>query len=134
MKGQSTSQTELGDPTTTADYQLCVYDGSGLLLEARVPAGAEKWSALGAKGYKYSGGGGGAQGVTKLLLGAGSDNNARAVLKGKGDNLPDPTLGVLPPPVTVQLHNEDGGLCVEAVYNEADVIENDAVQFKGKVP
>jgi polyhydroxybutyrate depolymerase len=134
LKGQATSQPELGDPTTTADYDLCVYDAGGLLFEARVPADAAKWSALGGKGYKYSDGGGSAQGVTKLLLGASTENNAKVVLKGKGANLPDPTLGSLPLPVTVQLQNEDSGLCLEAVYDAAHVIENGALQFKGKVP
>jgi cysteine-rich repeat protein len=38
VKGQPTSQTELSDPTATADYTLCVYDANGIVTSATVPA------------------------------------------------------------------------------------------------
>ena len=47
-------------------------------------------------------------------------------------NLPDPTLGNIPAPVTAQLVNSDTAVCWEAVYDASDVIKNQADQFKAK--
>jgi hypothetical protein len=40
LKGVATSQMEFADPTATTDYALCLYDGSGLLAQTVVSAGA----------------------------------------------------------------------------------------------
>jgi hypothetical protein len=55
-------------------------------------------------------------------------------IQGKGVNLPDPTLGDLPLPVTAQLVNGETSACFEAVYDNAEVTKNDSGQFKAKAP
>jgi hypothetical protein len=134
VNGQATSEGELGDPTTTASYALCAYDGSGFLLGAKIPPSAAHWSALGSTGYKYSDTTGSADGIDKVLLKGSTQNNAKAVLKGKGSNVPVVTLGNLPLPVTVQLHNQVSGLCLEGVYTSGGVTKNTGSQFKAKAP
>ena len=66
---------------------------------------------------------------TQVLLKEGIDGKAKILVKGKGVNLPLPTLP-LTQPVTVQLRSRDGG-CWEAVYG-APATKNDATQFKDK--
>ncbi len=133
VRGQATSQ-EFGDPTATAAYSLCMYDGSALLLGAGIPPSATKWSALGSTGYAYRDSAGGADGIDQVLLKGSLQNNAKVRVKGKGSNVPHVTLGNLPLPVTVQLHNRSTGLCLEGAYTTDDVIKNIATQFKAKVP
>src|SRR5262249_55598306 len=82
-RGQSVSQTEYGDPTTTAEYALCVYDNSGFRIGIDIPPDAMKWSPLSNKGYEYRDQGAAADGVTRVLL-----NTTTALLQGKGPNLP----------------------------------------------
>jgi hypothetical protein len=133
VKGQPTSQTELSNPTTTADYTLCVYDANGIVTSATVPADATKWSPISDKGYKYKDTGGAEDGITNVLVKGSTQDKSKAKVKGKGLNLPDPTLGNLPLPVTAQLRNEETEVCLEAVYDSAQVIKNDTGQFKAKV-
>lgn len=133
-KGQATSQAEFGDPINTTDYRLCVYTGATptLLSEVQVAADTSKWSQIAGKGYKYKDKGGTASGVTKIVLKGSGENKAKALLKGKGGGLPDPTLGSLPLPVTAQLVNSGTSVCFGATYDTADVIKNDPDQFKAK--
>lgn len=134
LKGQATSQAELSNPTTTADYALCVYNANGLLLSAQVPADVTKWSVLNDdKGFTYSDAAGTEAGITNMLLKShASADKAKALVKGKGDHLSDPTLGNLPLPITAQLRNQETGICLEGVYDSSDVIMNDSSQFKAK--
>jgi len=55
-------------------------------------------------------------------------------VKGKGANLPDPTLGSLPAPIVVQLVNSVTPICWESTFNSGAVIDNDAATFKAKFP
>jgi streptogramin lyase len=132
VKGQATTQAEFGNPTTTAAYAFCVYDGSGFLLGAKIPPSATNWSALASTGYSYNDGAGSADGIDKVLLKGSTQDNAKALLKAKGSNVPLATLGNLPLPVTVQLHNQASGLCLEGVYTSAG--KNTTSQFKAKAP
>ena len=72
------------------------------------------------------------QGITALSLKAGAvAGKAQIMVKGKGANLPMPTLGgALATPLTVQLINTSGG-CWGAVYS-APFLKNDGVTFKDK--
>lgn len=134
-KGAATMQAELGDPRDTADYTLCVYDGTGAsLLAIAVASDPVKWSASGPLGYTYRDGGGTVAGIHKIVLKAGAENKARAVVKGKGVDLPDPDLGALPLPVRAQLFNSETSVCFESAFDNGDVVKNDVAQFKAKVP
>ena len=61
LKGQLPSiQADYADPTTAADYTLCIYTGAtpSLVASAEVPpaqlcAGVPCWKPIGTKGYKY---------------------------------------------------------------------------------
>jgi hypothetical protein len=133
LKGQATSQTEFGDPTDSAEYSFCLYAASTLIAEASVPAGTN-WDALGDKGYKYSDGGGSASGIQKILVKGSDENNAKVVLKGRGDNLPDLLQAIpLSEPVIVQLINAETEICWGGAYaGGAQVIRNEDGRFKGK--
>ncbi len=129
---------QLADPTTDANYSLCVYDAAGLVLEAVVPAGGAcktvvSWCAAG-DGYKYSNKGGTHDGINALQLkGHATDPKAKVQLKGKGVNLPDPTLE-LAEPVTVQMMNDATGWCLETEFAGPQIRSNDGDEFKAKTP
>ena len=81
---------------------------------------------------KYKDKSGASWGVQKIVLKGSAENKAKALVKGKGANLPDPTLGNIPAPVTAQLVNSDTSVCWEAVYDTGDIIKNESDQFKAK--
>jgi cysteine-rich repeat protein len=133
IKGQSTTRDDLADPTATTPYTLCLYDAAHTLLgNVAVPPGATHWSALSDKGFKLNDPAGSAGGLEKILLKSGAQDKAKALIKGGGANLPDPPLGSLTLPVTVQLFNRDTGVCLEGAFDTAGVVKNDARQFKAK--
>ena len=130
LKGAETSVQDLGDPTRTTSYTLCLYAGTASATVA-LPAGS-KWQTAGSKGFKYKDKSGTPNGAQKALLKSGAAGKAKALVKGKGTNLPDTLAPMLPLPVTVQLVNDTNSTCFEAVYDSGDVIKNDAKQFKAK--
>ena len=93
IKGAATTLADLKDPTATADYALCIYAGTtnALVAALNVPPGAH-WSTLGTKGYKYKDPTESQAGVQKIILKSGTAGKSKALVKGKGTNLPDPTL------------------------------------------
>ncbi|MEE8311310.1 MAG: hypothetical protein V3R77_03570, partial [Candidatus Binatia bacterium] len=121
-KGAATALADFGDPTTSADYALCFYAGNHAepVAGASIPAGASLWKALGTKGYKYTDKSVAPDGILKVLLKAGAEGKTKAIVKGKGANLPDPTL---PPnlPLLVQLVNTETADCYEDVYDGSDL-------------
>lgn len=136
LHGPQTTQTDFGDPTAATDYALCLYAGTAqaVLAEATVQADADKWRPVSSTGYQYNDRAGSQEGVTKILLKGGPDGNAKALVKGKGLNLPDPPLGYLPLPVTARLVGSGSAACFEAVYDTGAVTKNDTTQFKAKTP
>ena len=130
IKGAATSFFELASPPTTTTYTLCVHAG-GDTARVALPAGG-KWIASGTKGFKFADATGVPSGAQKAQILTGGAGKAKAQVKGKGANLPDDLIGMLPLPVTVQLVNDANAICYESVFNNADVIKNDGVQFKAK--
>ena len=132
IKGQSTSTAEFGDPVMgTANIALCVYD-NGALKGSTLVAPGTGWTNISTKGFKFLDKNGAQTGVTKIILKASTDNKAKALLKGKGLNLPD----IAPPmtgPVTVQMVNSESGLCWQSVFN-SPFLKNIAGSFKDKAP
>lgn len=134
VKGAATTPSELGDPSATADYALCVYAGtSSLLLEAEVGAGPG-WAALGSRGFKYFDSSATQQGIYKVLLRSGAAGQAKVLVKGKGANLPDPNLGAVQAPVIAQVVNSSTAACFETTYSSGDVLRNDPDMFKARTP
>jgi cysteine-rich repeat protein len=125
--------TDFGSPPTTTDYLLCIYDASGERLSAPVAAGGmcgtrPCWKALGTIGFKYADMAGKLDGLTKVLLKAGSGRGKLGV-NGAGPNLLLPTLP-LTLPVTVQLQQDASSACWEATYGTATT--NTPSAFKAK--
>jgi cysteine-rich repeat protein len=129
IKGADTLFSELGSPTTTSDYTLCLHSGVATASVA-LPSGT-KWQASGATSFKYTDATGMPNGAQKALLTSGTGGSAKALVKGKGDNLPDALPPTLTLPVTAQLVGSNG-TCFEAVYQVGDVVKNGAGQFKAK--
>ena len=130
IKGAVVSQANFADPLTDTDYALCIYAGaaSSPIARLQLPAGAG-WSGVGTKGYKFNGAS--PDGLSLALLKGGADGKSKALTKGKGATLPDPTLP-LTYPVTVQLKKDGSALCLESSFTAADEVKNDAAQFKAK--
>jgi hypothetical protein len=136
QNGAGISLAELSDPRTDADYALCVYGGpdSTPLAQLVVPADDLKWTARSPTRYSYKDATGAADGATKMILQSGEAGTARALVKGRGPNLPDPPPGVLPLPLTVRLVNRKTNACLTASYEGAAVHKNDAGRFRARVP
>ena len=130
LKGAATTLAELGTPTGATNYTLCVYAGSAAAIVA-VPAGSD-WQATGTTGFKFKDPSGTPDGAQKASLKSGGSGKAKALVKGKGTNLPDTLAPPLSLPVTVQLVNDSNSTCFEAVYSS--FIKNDVKQFKAKAP
>jgi cysteine-rich repeat protein len=135
-RGQATTLAEFGNPVTTTTYLVCIYDGSGNaqpLLAAAAPAdGTCKSNKPCWKGastsYKYNDALLTPDGLQSMLVKEGLvDFKAKLQVKGRGTNLLAPTLPLVPP-VTVQVHNTQTGVCWDAVFTTPSV--NDTVRFK----
>jgi DNA-binding beta-propeller fold protein YncE len=134
-RGADTSLQSLGDPTTTTDYALCVYDESGptpaLAMRALVPAGgdcvagvATCWSPA-TGGFRYRDPHRTPEGLFDLTLKSGGPGTARVTTRGTGTNLALPAMP-LGLPVRVQLQSSLGE-CWEATYSAARA--NDSSHF-----
>jgi hypothetical protein len=145
-KGSGTTLAEFADPTVaSATLRLCIYDASGAsqplrtseILSGGTCFGHACWRTLGKAahpvGYSYRNAAGTPEGLVVAKLKARANGVAQIVLKGKGTNLPLPTLG-LTTPVTVQLTIANGGArsCWQATY--ASARKNDAKRFKAAAP
>jgi len=135
-KGVATAAA-LGDPTTTTDYALCVYDGdtNALVYEEAAYAGRTCgvrpcWLAHGAAGFVYVDGSGSVDGVTKVALKVGADGKSAAMLRAKGERLTVPALP-LSLPTRVQLQ-ASSGTCFDTSFSSAGASVNTAAQFVGK--
>jgi hypothetical protein len=135
--GAATARADFGDPLTTTDYALCVYDGvDRLISHASAPAGGlcgaprsrPCWRAT-ATGYKYADKEGTPEGVQQLTLHAGATGEAAVGLKGKGSLLALPSLPAGPLPLTVQLGAGEVA-CWQASY--ATATRNDGERLKAR--
>jgi YVTN family beta-propeller protein len=137
LKGPATVATDFGAPTTTDDYELCLYGAGGTLLTgASAPAGGtcgnrDCWRDLGPRGYKYVDRDATPNGLQKLVLRAGDAGRSKVIAKGKGANLTLPALPIGGFPLTVQLQGEHGE-CWQGSFAAGDVRANTAGVFKAK--
>ncbi|MCC6847414.1 MAG: hypothetical protein IT294_02845 [Deltaproteobacteria bacterium] len=136
LAGNRTTLADLGNPLATTNYQLCLYDQTGLRIEATNPAGgtcAGKpcWKATGVKGFKYSDKELTPDGTQKMSLKEGEVGKAKIQLSGRGANLDLPLdLTTLAPPIVVQLQNSNG-VCWETTFS-APATKQTAEQFKDR--
>jgi cysteine-rich repeat protein len=122
-KGAPVGVATLGDPRTTTDYDVCLFDGGGQLLFAARAAAGSDWRTKGAKGFAYkSSAYGFPDGITTLT--ALSGTKSKVGVRGGGAGLTLPALP-LPLPVTLQVQASDGG-CFALDYSSAGLGQNDA--------
>jgi cysteine-rich repeat protein len=138
IKGQELSFENLGDPTDSTGYTLCVFDGAGGIAgRAVIPAagtcdGAPCWEPVGSTGYGYKDNAAAAGGIFRLRVKAGDDGKSKALVKGKGDPLDTPNLSGLTLPLKVQLQADEPAACVESTFSAAGVVHSDSGKFVGK--
>ena len=122
-RGAATPLTAFGDPLAGTDYAWCLYGDAPprLLLELPIPRAGTCgtrpcWSALGARGYRWTNRRDNPHGLRELVLWAGTDGHARLSLSAGGDSLTLPPLplgnGAV---VTAQLVNQSDQ-CWEARF------------------
>ncbi len=137
LKGPLAMQSDFADPTATANYTLCLYDGAvpTVEMEIDIPPGGGLWSVLGSSGYKYKDPGGANDGVQKLIAKAGAAGKSKIIFKAKDASTPIPTLPLdSGNNVILQLHDSDTSLCWESTFVPASVKKSDATQYKAKTP
>jgi hypothetical protein len=121
-RGAATTQTEFGDPTDSADYQLCIFGETSaapsLLIGATVPASATLWSPVTAAGYKYNDASASQDGIKAILLRGGADGQSKLQVLGQGAALDVPglPLGLDTTGIRAQLTNQSNGLCWESEF------------------
>lgn len=124
VRGQAASVEDLGDPFTTDSYAFCVYDASAdpqPLISTAVPAGGACgkgpcWKELSGKRLDYLDRVRYVGGLELIRMKPGEEGKARALVRGRKENLGLPDTP-LTPPVTVQLQVANGE-CWTAEYGE----------------
>jgi hypothetical protein len=135
IKGQSTSFADLGDPTTSATYSLCIYAGpsQALVGTLSISPNGTLWSPVGTtKGYKYFDPTSATDGVQKIIVKASAAANTKELIKARGSALPDilGTMGLGNVAVTAQLVNHGSGVCWEGDFPTP--LKSTGTQYKGK--
>jgi len=140
IKGDELLFPELGTPSTTTEYALCVYDTSSstpTLVTSVVVPPSVFWLPKN-NGFKYTDKTLTNDGVQKVTLKIGAAGKAKADFKAKGMNLPTPApfsgsqFFEQDPAVTVQLINNNGTCLTTEFTGPAQ--KNDGQQFKDKTP
>lgn len=124
VEGEETLEGDLGNPVADTSYALCLYDAS-VSVQPRatmVAPGGTKcglfpcWFDLPGPGLMYVDNAGEIDGVTQVRLTPGADGKAKISVKGRGANLPAPSIP-LTTPVVVQLQATNGE-CWAATYDQ----------------
>jgi hypothetical protein len=123
----TTGKAELGTPTSTTDYLLCLYDerasAPALVAQAAIPAGPQ-WTET-PNGFRFLSNSGAPDGIRRLRLKAGA-GTARIDLFGRGMSLPPLPLSQ-DRRVVVQLVNAEGA-CWTAEFPQPPN-RNDLLRF-----
>lgn len=123
--GETTNKAELGMPTTSTDYRVCVYDGDdSILLDLLIPAGGNCgtdrpcWKESTA-GFAYRNQIGTDDGVFDFTLRSGDEGKTKLELRAKGANLAMPALPLVqsPSPVRVLVVNDETPTCFIASFS-----------------
>jgi hypothetical protein len=130
-KGAATSLAELGTPTTTTPYTLCLYDAVGSVPQRRltqvIPPGP-RWKPY-SRGFRYRDASLSAGGLQSIVLTDGAAGRAGVQVRGKGQPLALPGLPLTNQPnVIIQLLNDT--TCWSSTYSTT--LENDLARFKAK--
>jgi acyl-homoserine lactone acylase PvdQ len=131
--GQATARVELGDPSTTTSYDLCVYANGALVSRTTAPAGGmcgsrPCWRQT-STGWTFSQRAPGTRVLQKLVLRSGPDGRAKMLAKGRGAGLSLPALPLIGLPFRAQLVSS-AGTCWEASYSTT--VRNDGTKLKAR--
>lgn len=143
-KWPEVSAGSFGDPSLSEAYSLCIFhdveqSSPRLVYRADVPAGGRCdenpcWRAVGPEdvpvGFKYVDKAGRSDGMVKISLKAVDGKPGRIGLRGKGVNLPDPSLP-LAMPVQVQVQTSSGE-CWGSTFAASGMLKNEATIFKAR--
>ncbi len=142
-KGSAFAHGDLGDPSATTSYTLCIYDQTAsvpaLATSLTVTPSALLWQNKNPKGWKYKDKVGSSDGVVQVQLKPGLAGKTKAQVKAKGAGVPTPTafspteMFDLDPDVTVQLFASDSPVCWTSSFTATATKKNTALQFKAKV-
>ena len=137
--GGATAAADFGDPTSTTNYALCLYDkvpvGIRPVLEKHARAvtdcgGTSCWT-LTAGGYRYRDSHSEQGAIRDLRMQSGDAGHSSLNVRAVGANLSLPNLPLAKnPSVKVQLLNIENGKCWEATFSAA--INNDSSRFKAR--
>jgi len=133
-KGGPSLVPDMGDPTQTTRYELCIYDTRGVQMAMGVAPGPG-WSTIGSpsspKGYKFKDALATQEGIKLIKTRASSLDKASVKVVGKGTNLPDTADLPLQYPVTAQVYASDG-MCWELQFNQTEIRKNGTTGFSAK--
>jgi hypothetical protein len=132
--GVDSGTTDLGDPTTSTSYRLCLYAGtSSVDISVGVPGGSSAWKAT-STGFTYKDPSAGGDGAFKAVLKTTPSGKIKILLKAKGANLDLDALpiGLTTEPLLTQLLRNDDPTCWEASF--ATLTKDDGTQLKAKTP
>lgn len=148
IKGPALSQTDMGNPLAGGSgtaWTMCIYDQSDALVGQLVVdragdscSGRPCWKSVGkeppdpaGKGYKYKDAALSSDGVQKIIYKGGTAGHSKAILKGKGSNIPSGIAAALQSSTqaTIQLRSSDGE-CLSAVLTDRK--KNDVDFYKIK--
>jgi cysteine-rich repeat protein len=126
-RGEATTPGDFADPTTTANYGICVYQGSGgsEFLQIEIPPDTATWRTSGDGGYRYKDPQGTADGVDRVVLKPGAEDKSKILVRMRGENLPDLSSIAFPSttstfPLVFQLVNEETGECWQSEFESDD--------------
>ncbi len=140
VDGSATTKPELGDPSSSTSYRLCVWDETAgvprLVGSLGVPvggtcAGKPCWRAT-STGFRYRDPNAANDGIRQIVLKAGAAGRGKIQIRGQGDKLALPRLPFAQAStVTVQLRNDGSPSCWGATYG-APARRNQSDQFKDR--
>jgi hypothetical protein len=139
VRGAAVAQADLGNPSATTTYRLCVYDtvsGADALAGEVVIGPNANWDDKNPQGWKYKDRDGLEDGVGGAQIKTGIGGKSKAQVKAKGANVPTPApvsgtkFFTQDPRVTVQLMNDATPTCWTTEFTESK--RNDPAQYKAK--
>jgi hypothetical protein len=130
-KSMNVDPADVGDPTDSANIDICGYDSAGRLFAVGLPAGTATtaWKESGS-GFFYKDKESEVAGI-KIAKVKTRTGGGQIFAKGKGVNLFVPGIP-LTLPVTVQAKNDATGGCWESVFAPGDVVRNEPGKFLAK--
>ncbi|MFN2376965.1 MAG: M12 family metallo-peptidase [Candidatus Binatia bacterium] len=137
--GDAFDQVDLGNPATSTDYTLCVYDATAgvtsLVTSLNLGAGGSGWKNRAPRGWSFSDRNGTSDGIKKVLLKPGLAGKTKVKVAAAGVGLPLPTPFSMAeyfdqdPSVVLQLLTEDD-VCWTSSFSPGSTPANTPTSFK----